>query len=76
MTKLDKQLCLLKTGYVYNFLAIFYAGLQNLLEGMVSIGIVEYLVSIPALIVLYRLIKGGRNRYMRRMCRETSWDGI
>lgn len=61
MTKLDKQLCLLKTGYIYSFLAIFYAGLQNLLEGMVSIGIVEYLVSIPALIVLYRLIKGGSN---------------
>lgn len=61
MTKLDKQLCLLKTGYIYSFLAIFYAGLQNLLKGMVSIGIVEYLVSIPALIVLYRLIKGGSN---------------
>lgn len=61
MTKLDKQLCLLKTGYIYSFLAIFYAGLQNLLEGMVSIGIVEYLVSIPALIVLCRLIKGGSN---------------
>ena len=61
MTKLDKQLCLLKTGYTYSCLLLFYAGLQNLLEGMVSIGIVEYLVSIPALIVLYRLIKGGSN---------------
>lgn len=61
MTKFDKQLCLLKTGYIYSFLLLFYAGLQNLLEGIVSIGIVEYLTSIPVLIVLYRLIKGGSN---------------
>lgn len=59
MTKFNKQLCLLKTGYIYSFLAIFYAGLQNLLEGMVSIGIVEYLASIPVLMVLYRLVEGG-----------------
>ena len=61
MTKFDKQLCLLKTGYIYSFLSIFYAGLQNLLEGAMSIGIVEYLTSVPLLIVLYLLIKGGNN---------------
>lgn len=61
MTKLDKQLCLLKTGYIYSFLSIFYAGLQNLLEGLMSIGIVECLTSVPFLIVLYLLIKGGNN---------------
>ena len=61
MTKFDKQLCLLKTGYIYSFLLLFYAGLQNLLEGMVSIGIVEYLASIPMLVVLYRLIQGENN---------------
>lgn len=61
MTKFDKQLCLLKTGYIYNFLLLFYAGLQNLLEGAMSIGIVEYLTSVPLLIVLYQLIKGESN---------------
>lgn len=63
MTKLDKQLCLLKTGYIYSFLAIFYAGLQNLLEGMVSIGIVEYLASIPVLIIIFNLLKRGARNY-------------
>lgn len=47
MTKFDKQLCLLKTGYIYSFLLLFYAGLQILLEGVISIGIVEYLASTP-----------------------------
>ena len=61
MTKFNKQLCLLKTGYIYSFLLLFYTGLQNLLEGVISIGIVEYLTSIPVLIALYRLIKGGSN---------------
>ncbi len=63
MTKIDKQLCLLKTGYIYSFLAIFYAGLQNLLEGMVSIGIVEYLASIPVLIIIFKLLKRGARNY-------------
>lgn len=61
MTKFNKQLCLLKTGYIYSFFLLFYAGLQNLLEGAMSIGIVEYLTSVPLLIVLYQLIKGGNN---------------
>lgn len=63
MTKLDKQLSLLQTGYIYSFLAIIYAGLQNLLEGMVSIGIVEYLASIPALIIIFKLLKRGARNY-------------
>lgn len=63
MTKFNKQLCLLKTGYIYSFLLLFYAGLQNLLEGMVSIGIVEYLVSIPALIIIFKLLKRGERNY-------------
>ena len=61
MTKIDKQLCLLKTGYIYSTLLLFYAGIQNLLEGVASIGIAEHLASIPVLIALYRLIKGGNN---------------
>ena len=61
MTKFNKQLCLLKTGYIYSFLLLFYAGLQNLLEGEISIGIAEYLASIPMLVVLYRLIQGENN---------------
>lgn len=63
MTKFNKQLCLLKTGYIYSFLLLFYAGLQNLLEGMVSIGIVEYLASIPALIIIFKLLKRGERNY-------------
>lgn len=63
MTKFDKQLCLLKTGYIYSFLAIFYAGLQILLEGVISIGIVEYLASTPALIIIFNLLKGGARNY-------------
>lgn len=59
MTKFDKQLSLLQAGYIYSFLAIFYAGLQNLLEGMVSIGIVEYLASIPALFIIIKLMENG-----------------
>lgn len=57
MTKIDKQLCLLKTGYIYSCLLLFYAGLQSLLEGVISIGIVEYLTSIPLLVVLFMQIK-------------------
>lgn len=63
MTKFDKQLCLLKTGYIYSFLLLFYAGLQILLEGVISIGIVEYLASIPALIIIFNLLKGGARNY-------------
>lgn len=63
MTKFDKQLCLLKTGYIYSFFLLFYAGLQNLLEGMVGIGIVEYLASIPVLIIIFNLLKGGARNY-------------
>ena len=59
MTKLDKQLCLLKTGYTYSCLLLFYAGLQNLVEGVISIGIVEYLASIPLIVILYKLIKNN-----------------
>lgn len=63
MTKFDKQLCLLKTGYIYSFLLLFYAGLQILLEGVISIGIVEYLASTPALIIIFNLLKGGARNY-------------
>lgn len=56
MNKIDKQLCLLKTGYIYSTLLLFYAGLQSLLEGVVSIGIVEYLASIPLIVTLYKLM--------------------
>ena len=56
MTKFDKQGYLLKTGYIYSFLLLFYTGLQSLIEGMVDIGIVEYITTIPLLVIIYCLL--------------------